>query len=399
MHPSSDIIETPLRRLDRCFLGSNILAPPKDVADMRLFMREICKYLLAEITFQNDEEKLLSLLSLFPTECKNAFRRMLYGPISSEEQEVLAQLFLKLSFDNSVNNLLPECVVEQVLILIASEMNEEDFLQICNYLKQFCIEISRVLSVSRQMSLNQQPAEDVIMLLSYICRLVAEIHTKNIVADEIKPIPFSYNPARFGRAYYFTEHGMQVRSMRKFSMDDSRKKNYDDAPTMVCEKKFPNVTKSGSTYLFLWFCPKHGHCLGFHMIPGSEGRKDAHASLYCYAEVAPDVLFYDFSCSLAEYCKNRESGFFSKTRFFHDIFHGLSHKCSKVFSSARLDGLEVNTSICEQFNSYLQCIKSAGRLMSQAHFVFYVQFFIHKWNKMRAEVHKRRVEIGIKGMM
>ena len=34
------------------------------------------------------------------------------------------------------------------------------------------------------------------------------------------------------------------------------------------------------------------------MIPGSEGQKNASASLYCYLEKPPKVVFYDFACSL-----------------------------------------------------------------------------------------------------
>ena len=122
--------------------------------------------------------------------------------------------------------------------------------------------------------------------------------------------------------------------MRKFTIDvvneKKQKKNYDDLPDdeNICEKIYPNVSKAGQSYLFVWLCLKHGECLGFHMIPGSEGRKDAHASLYCYSEKVPKLIFYDHTCSLAEYYKNRESGFYKSSRFFHDIFHGYSHKCS-----------------------------------------------------------------------
>ena len=42
----------------------------------------------------------------------------------------------------------------------------------------------------------------------------------------------------------------------------------------------------------------HGHCYGFHIIPGSEGRKDPHASLNTHCEIAPKNIVYDFACSL-----------------------------------------------------------------------------------------------------
>ena len=79
---------------------------------------------------------------------------------------------------------------------------------------------------------------------------------------------------------------------------------------------FPIVSKKGITYLFRWFCPTHGHCYGYHIIPGSEGHNDAANTLYNYLHKAPENVFYDFACSLDEYTKNRENESFENTRFF-----------------------------------------------------------------------------------
>ena len=132
----------------------------------------------------------------------------------------------------------------------------------------------------------------------------------------------------------------------------------------------------------------------FHVILGSEGRKDASAALYTRAEHSPSVVFYDHACSLSEYVKNRESGFFQETRFFHDVFHGFTHKCSASFRSNTVLGFDgANTSICEQFNSYIQRIKSSVKLMSQTHFMFYLQFFIQQWNNARVQSFEKRSNI------
>ena len=129
------------------------------------------------------------------------------------------------------------------------------------------------------------------------------------------------------------------------------------------------VALKGTCFMFLWFCPSHGHCYGFHIGNGSEGRKDAANSLLTHLPEAPSTIFYDFPCSLEEYCMNREGGYYGGTRFFHDIFHGYSHACSPAYSSKELDGFRgVNTSICKKFNSFLQCIKSSAKHMSQTHF-------------------------------
>ena len=129
---------------------------------------------------------------------------------------------------------------------------------------------------------------------------------------------------------------------------------HNDVPsTSTCSKKYPVVTKKGNTFLFLWFCPMHGHCYRCHIVHGSEGRKDLANSLCTHIPEAPEVVFYDFACSLEEYCMDREAGFFKNTRFHHDLFHEFSHNCSSVYSSKGLTNLQsVNTSICEQFNSY-----------------------------------------------
>ena len=148
----------------------------------------------------------------------------------------------------------------------------------------------------------------------------------------------------------------------------------------------------------MWFCPRHSHCYGFHIIPGSEGRKDPAAAVYTHMETPPKCIFYDHACSLSEYIKNRESGFFKNTRVFHDVFHWFTHKCSTSLSCADLNCFShINTSICEQFNSYIQRIKSSAKLLSQVHFVFYLQFFIHQWNQSQFksfEKHYRNRKLG-----
>ena len=157
-------------------------------------------------------------------------------------------------------------------------------------------------------------------------------------ADEIQPKLGTYNPAKYGRAYYFTEHGNQIWNIPKYTIDDSSANStydddddepanstyddepanstYDNEPARVvekCHKKFPEVGRKGTTYLYLWFDPQHyGHWYGFHMIPSSEGRKDPSCSLYSYMKVPPEEVFYDFSCQLEGYFLKREPGFWKK---------------------------------------------------------------------------------------
>ena len=57
---------------------------------------------------------------------------------------------------------------------------------------------------------------------------------------------------------------------------------YDDLPD-VCATDFPSahIGKKGTLFVFLWFCPRHEHRLGYQIIDGSEGCKYPFAPLYC----------------------------------------------------------------------------------------------------------------------
>lgn len=78
------------------------------------------------------------------------------------------------------------------------------------------------------------------------------------------------------------------------------------------------------------------------------------------------------------------------------IFYSYTHKCTTSFIYNRLKASSaVNSSICEQFNSYIQNIKSSCKLMSQAHFALYLQFFIHLWNGSKEESNKSKLIIAV----
>ena len=208
-----------------------------------------------------------------------------------------------------------------------------------------------------QEKLYSKPSESLILFLEYLNDRVIGMHQNKIAPAPAQPQLNSYNRGKYGIAYYFNLDGKKIRANGLFTVDGKgSSQSFDNRPTKVYNKYFPQVNKRGSTYLFLWFVRcVHGHCYGFHMIPGSEGRKDASASLYCYLQKPPKVVFYDFACSLSEYTQNWETGYSSQTHFFHEIFHGYLHKCSPAFRCQRLQGFSgFNIPICEQFNAFLQ---------------------------------------------
>ena len=112
----------------------------------------------------------------------------------------------------------------------------------------------------------------------------------------------------------------------------------------------------------------------------------------------PEHIYYDFACQLSEYCLNRGPELFKSTRFWHDLFHFIGHLCEINFKSGRILGQEgVNTEICEQVNSFLQCIKYTGSHLSQDHFTFFLQFFLYLMNKDKKRNFQKLAGIAIVG--
>lgn len=164
--------------------------------------------------------------------------------------------------------------------------------------------------------------------------------------------------------------------------------NYDDKVEEgddVCTKNFLKQGR-GHSYCFVIFCTLHGHCYGFNVIKGGEGRKDPFHAMAKYMTKAPEVIFYDFACQLNEYCQNREPAFFSNTKFYHDVFHSVNHNCPFVFHSRDQEEERCyNTSCCEQFNRFIKLIQRTGQSLQLSRFMIYSQYHMYHYNQGRTE--------------
>lgn len=394
---SHEVLPTVMRRYDRTFIKYETLPDGKnngsEVKQVKEFIQRASDLIKNDDNVDIDEDA-LNLIDLnFPFPCQAVLMRFLRREMGRQEELACAVVMNLLCQDASVSSLIPIAALDKCFDYLTNikETTTEDFVE---YISEFTPEISQMLISSAFEGGNDVPKEDVLALLKYIVERVEEIKSKSVQPGIASPIPQSYNPPKNGRAYYFEAEGRQIRQPRKFSIDKEkdRKDTVDDALSIgQCSKDYGIVnSKRGTTQLFLWFCPKHGDCYGFHIIPGAEGRKDPAASLYMYLERPPEYIFYDFACGLEEYGLNRESGYFLQSRMFHDVFHGYKHKCSSVFRYNRLEMAEkVNTEICEQFNSFLQSIKASSKKMKQQTFCFYVEFFIWLWNKRKYEKRQK----------
>ena len=134
----------------------------------------------------------------------------------------------------------------------------------------------------------------------------------------------------------------------------------------------------------LW-CP-HLICLGFHKMPKAEGRDDVFSALFCYFNIAPSVVIYDFACQLAPYCHNCEPEFFKDTLFVIDEMHAKGHSnCSQVcflsnYMQTRSDLLPINSSAAECSNSSLNQIRKSVSYMNETNVILYTHTFLSVWN-------------------
>ena len=174
-------------------------------------------------------------------------------------------------------------------------------------IKEYNREVVRLLYLSQ----IHECVDVVTCFILCIISEIDEIHHLNRPVEQAQPIPGSYYPPG-GIAYYFSPSGEQLRKMPDFTVNGtSSQPNYDDNPLVdpMCEKKFSGVSYGGYGYMFIWFCPIHGHTYGFHLINKAEGHRDPFCSLYKFLEDMPKHIFYDFACSLSEYALNRHQSF------------------------------------------------------------------------------------------
>ena len=383
------------RRLTRCFIPSQFhkgkCVADKNKTDARLHLLYLAKSTLGKLPSLDDnllQSRHQNLKEQFPVECLPLLEAFISQEMSLQLLKATANVFLLFGSEASLTTILPIKTHYNLKMLLADSANiqQKDFKQAVINISLHAPEIAFFLSAASTTDNGISTLNDFVReSIKYLISFIEKTHDNDTMPSEAIPIVNSYNPPQTGRAYYFHHDGRQIRVPRSLPDEKVTKTNsyeYDDIPeTDLCSKHYPLVGK-GSTYLFCWFCPNHGHCYGFHIIDGSEGRKDAAHSIYSYKKTAPAVVLYDFACSMEEYCLNRETGYWKNTAFFHDIFHGYKHKCSIAFKCTRLQHMDVlNTSICEQFNSYLQCIKATARHMSQTHFMFFTQYFVHRWNE------------------
>ena len=333
------------------------------------------------LEFISDKQKKV-VISCTESSCCSLIYAFLYNLIEVKSFNVqLATVLVFLLRKEPVSSLIPHRYVSMVLLALA-DLKTGDLNCLQNF-THFAPEIRELFIEAQSVNFMDECCD----FIEYLCLFIVSVHNHDDPIVHGSPIDNSYNPEN-GVALYFSQHGKAIRKLPKYD----KNKEYTEQCTLKdrdCSKQFPGVRKGGWSYVFLWFCPDHQHCYGFHIINNAEGRKDPFCALYKYMEEPPHEVFYDFACSLMEYSLNREPSYFRSVRFWHDVFHSRNHVCGPNYRSRRLSNLSsLNTSICEQFNAHLKPLKYIASHLSQPHFTFLLQYFIYMWNQKKTTAYK-----------
>ena len=98
--------------------------------------------------------------------------------------------------------------------------------------------------------------QTVTSLLDGVIAIIENKNEDNTHLEVVSPIPGSYNPAKFGVAYYFSGHGKKVQNVRTFSIDVERSTaGFDNKPDQLCNKMC--LPQKWGFLIVFWFCPLH----------------------------------------------------------------------------------------------------------------------------------------------
>ena len=124
------------------------------------------------------------------------------------------------------------------------------------------------------------------------------------------------------------------------------------------KKRFGVMGHRQRAGLWIAVCMRHETVIGFHIMPGAEGKRDFLFPMYKYKEAPPEQVWVDFGCGCSEMALNYCPEYFKDVEFYVDAFHNYSHKCPGCFESKRFPEFEqLNTSLMEQINSFMQPLR------------------------------------------
>ena len=165
--------------------------------------------------------------------------------------------------------------------------------------------------------------------------------------DEWLPRP---NAATTGIRYIMSSHGCSVRTSWPLPASSEAKLDTEHGSSEGCKKvRYRYQGHRQRAGLWVYMCMTHETIIGFHVMKHGEGRRDGIIPPFRFMEKPPEAIFGDYVCGWEETALNLLPEFYVTVQFFHDIFHGVTHKCSERFLGKHLPHFaSLNTSLMEQ---------------------------------------------------
>jgi len=215
------------RRFDRCMIRPNISSNSvtnKQYSNARSYLRLLTESIICGK--QTHDASVDNLKSYLPSEITNSFELMI-SSTNDITKKLYAKVFKLFSYDSSVDAIIPYATLDLIDSFLSSALSTDEF-----YLKMryFNVDFADLVKHTCQNNIPQ----DMFEMMQYLVTFLKKINENAVLPDDSLPINESYNPAKLGRAYYFTPHGNQVREIRKFEIDTNSKENFDDTPELLC---------------------------------------------------------------------------------------------------------------------------------------------------------------------
>jgi len=188
------------------------------------------------------------IFTVLPLETLPSFQRFTSGTeMEIAEFKVFCALVAMLSTIAPLNVIIPSIICASIDSLLdhlgGSDFYGDDFFnRPMRKMRYFCPEVRNLISVSMYCHINvdgkKYLPDDINSLLRYIVRRISSLDT--VEAEEVSVQSGTYNPAKYGRAYYLSPTGCKPRN-RQFSIDkgnDAKNRLADDDPIQfeACHK-------------------------------------------------------------------------------------------------------------------------------------------------------------------
>ena len=97
------------------------------------------------------------------------------------------------------------------------------------------------------------------------------------------------NPAETGQRYFFSADGKPVRASWPLPKELVDRVNHEETSSSGCTKKrFGVMGHRQRAGLWIAVCMRHETVIGFHIMPGAEGKRDFLFPMYKYKEAPPE---------------------------------------------------------------------------------------------------------------